>query len=237
MKNLQISLRLKEIAGYISKGSFFADIGSDHAYLPSYLCLNDATANAIAGEVNEGPYNKAKEVVQTYNLESRIDVRLGDGLAVLKDDIPDTLVIAGMGGKLIESILTNDLNKTTKINKLILQPNLDAQRLREWFLKYNYNLIQEKIIEENNHFYEVLVAVQSIDKDVYDETINLNKQTYFGPILINEHSYEFQKKWIEEKENIIRIIKDMKRAKEINQLKLTEFENKLIWIEEVLNNE
>lgn len=237
MKKMHISLRLKEITKYISKASFFVDIGSDHAYLPSYVCLNDLEAYAIAGEVNKGPFNKAKEVVSTNGLEDRIDVRLGDGLAVLEEDEPDTLIIAGMGGKLIESILATDLNKTLKINKLILQPNLDAERLRKWFNKYDYNLTNEKIIEENNHFYEILVAEKENGKDIYHENMSFDKQVYFGPHLLKERSSEFIRKWKEEKKNLKWILEEMKQAKEINYIKLNQFEKKLNWVEEVLNNE
>lgn len=237
MKKMHISLRLKEITKYISKASFFADIGSDHAYLPAYVCLNDLEASAIAGEVNKGPFNKAKAVVNTYQLENRIDVRLGDGLAVLEENEPDTLIIAGMGGKLIESILSTDLNKTLKINKLILQPNLDADRLRKWFVKNNYNLINEKMIEENNHFYEILVAEKTNKIAVYNKDTNFEKQVYFGPFLLKERSLEFLEKWAEEKKNHKRILGEMKQAKKINYIKLKQYEEKLNWIEEVLNNE
>jgi len=237
MENIRISVRLKEISKHIPKASFFADIGSDHAYLPSYVCLNDKEATAIAGEVNKGPYNKAKEVVNTFQLNNRIDVRLGDGLSVLESDEPDTLVIAGMGGKLIEYLLNKDLNKTLKINKLILQPNLDANRLRKWLIKYNYNLVNEKVIEENAHFYEILVAEKSNKSNVYSESIDLEKQIYFGPYLIKERSVEFINKWEEEKKKLSRIIKEMKQAKLINHKKVNQFTKKLNWIEEVLSNE
>lgn len=237
MKKIQVSLRLKEISKHVSKASFFADIGSDHAYLPTYVCLNDEKASAIAGEVNKGPFNKAKEVVSAYQLADRIVVRLGNGLAVLEEDNLDTLVIAGMGGKLIESILTEELDKTLKINKLILQPNLDADRLRKWLIKYNYNLTHEKVIEENNHFYEILVAEKTNDMNPYQENVDLDKQIFFGPLLLKNRPTEFFKKWKEEEQNLRRIIKEMKQAKKINYIKLKQFEERLIWIEEVLYNE
>lgn len=237
MENIRISVRLKEISKHIPKASFFADIGSDHAYLPSYVCLNDEKAIAIAGEVNQGPYNKAKEVVNSLQLNNRIDVRLGDGLSILETDEPDTLVIAGMGGKLIEHLLEKDLNKTLKINKLILQPNVDADLLRKWLIKYNYNLISEKVIEENTHFYEILVAEKSNKLTVYSESIDLEKQIYFGPLLLKERSVEFIKKWEEERKKLSRIIKEMKQAKLINYKKVSQFTKKLNWIEEVLSNE
>ncbi len=237
METLHISSRLKKIAKYIAKGSYFADIGSDHAYLPTYVCLNDPTSKAIAGEVNQGPFQNAQDVVNMYDLTKQIDVRLGDGLDVLHTDLPDTLVIAGMGGKLIERILTDNLHQTLQINKLILQPNIDADRLRKWFIEQNYYLTHEEIVEENDHFYEILVAEQIEHENVYDASIDQAKQIYFGPLLLKERSTEFLKKWQLEKTNLQRIIKDMKQAKQINELKLNQFKNKLNWIEEVLNYE
>src|SRR5699024_6975282 len=101
------SNRLKTIASFLSTGTFFADIGTDHAYLPCYVCLNDKQARAIAGEVNEGPYQSACETVRSHHLTEQIEVRKGDGLHVLKQDPVDELVIAGMGGALITNILNN----------------------------------------------------------------------------------------------------------------------------------
>ncbi|NRR75345.1 tRNA (adenine(22)-N(1))-methyltransferase TrmK [Tetragenococcus halophilus] len=50
----------------------------------------------------------ASAQVKRYDLEEKITARLADGLTAIypKDQI-DTIVIAGMGGILIESILTN----------------------------------------------------------------------------------------------------------------------------------
>src|SRR5699024_9428827 len=168
---------------------------------------------------------------------NRIDVRLGDGLSILETDEPDTLVIAGMGGKLIEHLLEKDLNITLKINRLILQPNVDADLLRKWLIKYNYNLISEKVIEENTHFYEILVAEKSNKLTVYSESIDLEKQIYFGPLLLKERTVEFIKKWEEERKKLSSIIKEMKQAKLINYKKVSQFTKKLNWIEEVLSNE
>src|SRR5690625_4730954 len=102
---MKISKRLEVIASFLTEGSRFADIGTDHAYLPCYICINDQEASAIAGEKNKGPYEQAKKNVQRYQLEERIEVRLGDGLEVLEDAQITELIIAGMGGPLIVDIL------------------------------------------------------------------------------------------------------------------------------------
>lgn len=63
---IQMSERLKRIADEIPNGAFFADIGSDHAYLPCYVCLRDEKARAIAGEVAKGPYLNALNTVKKH---------------------------------------------------------------------------------------------------------------------------------------------------------------------------
>src|SRR5690625_254647 len=100
---INLSKRLTTIATFLPSGAYFADIGSDHAYLPCYVCIHDKEARAIAGEVNEGPYNSACETVKAYELNNQIEVRLGDGLHVIDNEQIKQVVIAGMGGSLIRS--------------------------------------------------------------------------------------------------------------------------------------
>ncbi len=227
MKN-NISKRLKFLANFIDEGSFFADIGSDHAYLPTFVCLKDKSAEAIAGELNQGPYMKAKSVVDSYNLTDRIEVRQGDGLEVIQDRLVDTIVIAGMGGKLIKSILIkHPLPQSVK--RLVLQPNVDAHLLREYIQLNNIQLEKEYILEENGHFYEVLIISLRTSEKKYTE-----KELLFGPMLLQEKSASFIRKWEEELEKVNYIIKQIKEANQINKVQLNKFKRLKDLIEEAI---
>ncbi|MED1602453.1 tRNA (adenine(22)-N(1))-methyltransferase TrmK [Alkalihalophilus marmarensis] len=235
MNDRQLSKRLQRVAAYVPKGSKTADIGSDHAYLPCYLCLEDQTAKAIAGEVNEGPYLSAVSQVRQSGLTDRISVRRGNGLEVIEHaDQVDVITIAGMGGALITSILEEGKGKLKEVDRLILQPNVSAVTIREWLDREGWSLTSEEIIEEDHKIYEILVADRGENVMLYEE--DRKKKMLLGPYLINEMNEAFQKKWTYEMKNWERILTQFERATETPELsaKKDELKHKIEMVQEVL---
>lgn len=60
MNAKDLSLRLQKAAEFVPQDARLADIGSDHAYLPVALMLQNKISFGIAGEVVVGPYKSAK---------------------------------------------------------------------------------------------------------------------------------------------------------------------------------
>ncbi|UOQ93761.1 tRNA (adenine(22)-N(1))-methyltransferase TrmK [Halobacillus shinanisalinarum] len=233
MNVTQLSLRLKKVAEYLPSQANFADIGSDHAYLPSYVCLHDRYAKAVAGEVNHGPYQSALQEVAAHQLDDRIDVRLGDGLHVLKDNEVEQVVIAGMGGPLVRNILESGKDKLSSVSKIIVQPNIDARSIRRWFYENHYQLVHEAILEENGHIYEILVAEKGDPHQAYHQG-NFEKQLWLGPWLMKERSPVFMKKWQVERSKKERILHQISCSKQPDEEKIQSFQKELVWLEEVL---
>lgn len=234
MREITLSKRLQSIASYVSEGSLMADIGSDHAYLPCYVCLHDNSTKAIAGEINTGPYVSAKKTVERFQLSEQIDVRLGDGLSVLSPDEEVTLVtISGMGGSLIKHILQSGKQRIPYVRRIIVQPNTDAYQAREWLSRNNFCIIHEEIMEEKGHIYEMMVA----DKVLNCKTQLTSKQLMFGPLLLQNKTAQFYKKWTSEQKKRNRILEEMKKATCKNHEKIKQFELEIKWIKEVLENE
>ncbi|MEC2070488.1 tRNA (adenine(22)-N(1))-methyltransferase [Alkalihalophilus marmarensis] len=235
MNDRQLSKRLQRVAAYVPKGSKTADIGSDHAYLPCYLCLEDQTAKAIAGEVNEGPYLSAVSQVRQSGLTDRISVRMGNGLEVIEhEDQVDVITIAGMGGALITSILEEGKGKLKEVDRLILQPNVSAVTIREWLDREGWSLTSEEIIEEDDKIYEILVADRGENVMLYEE--DRKKKMLLGPYLMNEMNDAFQKKWTYEMRNWERILTQFEKATETPGLsaKKNELKHKIKMVQEVL---
>lgn len=230
MNDVQLSHRLRRVADFIPQGAKIADIGSDHAYLPCYLCLQGHIPYAIATEINDGPFQLAKANVRQLGLQERIDVRKGDGLKVLyEDDDVDCIVIAGMGGTLIASILDDGKEKLTSVRKLILQPNVGENLVRSWLSDNGWRIEGETILEEDGKIYEIITASQG-------NAVLSERELLFGPYLMREKNDVFRKKWTRELTNWRRIMTEMEAAKasEAVQEKRDELRRKIKMVEEVL---
>ena len=135
MNEIKLSKRLKAVANYVDNGARLADIGSDHAYLPTYLMQKLVIDFAVAGEVVKGPFEIAKNHVSEADLSDRIEVRLANGLGAIENtDKIDTIVIAGMGGILISELLEAKKSVAHNLDKLILQPMQAQDELRKYLL-------------------------------------------------------------------------------------------------------
>lgn len=232
MDEKHLSLRLERVAQYVRKKDRIADIGSDHAYLPCALVLNQTVNYAIAGEVVDGPYQSAKYQVAELELEDKIDVRFGDGLDVVElEDNITAIVIAGMGGILIASILDAgfEAGKLNGNERLILQPNVGEATLRKWLVDHNYAVVAEELVEENDKLYEIIVAEKS-DSAVTATEADLQ----FGFHLKENPTPLFQKKWQRELKKNQYIMESLEKSKSDQSDKLKEVRAAIQHIEEWL---
>lgn len=100
-----LSPRLKTAADMVRKGVVAADIGTDHAYLPSYLVLSGICPRALACDLRKGPLENAAKALEHWNIADKITLRLSDGLDELSAGEADDIIMAGMGGILIAKLL------------------------------------------------------------------------------------------------------------------------------------
>lgn len=156
---MKLTPRLQVIADKVPPGSRVADIGTDHAYIPVYLLLNRLSPNVIATDSRPGPLQAAQETLELFSLSQTAELRLGDGLSVLREeDNIDVIIIAGMGGETICSILEAGLPLLKKNTLLVLQPMTCVDWVRTWLADNKFSLVQEDIAQEEDRYYEVIVA-------------------------------------------------------------------------------
>ena len=225
-----LSARLACVASLVPAGARVADIGSDHAYLPAALVLDGKIDFAIAGEVVKGPYENAVHEIKDHQLKGQVIPRLADGLAAIEPaDKVDTITIAGMGGSLIASILEKGKDKLTEIKRLVLQPNVGESQLREWLMNNHYQIMNEKIIEEDNHIYEIIVAEPSVVPFRYSKY-----ELDFGPFLLENKGPVFRKKWQEYLQREAHVIDQMQKAQQPPVKKINEINQFLSQVKEAI---
>lgn len=121
MRTVELSPRLRSVAELVPRGARFADVGTDHAYLPVWLLqqgrITGSGLGSAAGAAGAG---------QGHGGEIRPDrpdgLPLVRRLSGIQPDEVNTIAIAGMGGETIAAILAAAPWTWERECLLLLQP-------------------------------------------------------------------------------------------------------------------
>ena len=191
MEKIKLDQRLLACAQFVRKGSRLADIGTDHAYLPTYLVQSGKISLAYACDINENPLQSAKETIQKYGVQDQIELRLCNGLERIEKQEIDDIVIAGMGGELIIEILSAcDYIKSENLRH-ILQPMSKAHLLRRFLCENGFEILDETACASNGKIYTVLCCEYTGETGE-----NNDKFYYFGRLIekTDEYSEKYKQK-------------------------------------------
>ena len=155
---MELSKRLAAVAAMVQEKTI-ADIGTDHGYLPIYLVKNKSADRVIACDINKGPLTKAEENISLAGLNSKIETRLAPGLDKISPGEAECITISGMGGMLIISILENGKPTVKAAARLVLQPQKDIPRVRQYIARIGFRIDNETMLTEDDRFYTVISAV------------------------------------------------------------------------------
>ncbi|MDT8715332.1 SAM-dependent methyltransferase [Clostridium sp. 19966] len=188
-----ISNRLKSIADMVDKCDSIADIGTDHAYLPIYLLLDNICNKAIASDINKGPIQKAEKNIKFYGLENKIQCRIGSGFNTLKAGEAEGAIIAGMGGNLIIDIISEREDIYDSLSFCLLTPAQHSDVLRKFLYENGYKILEEDLCYDEGKYYE---------------TIKLSGRC--KPRYLEELQYEISPIFLEKKHPLLRNFIDYK---------------------------
>jgi tRNA (adenine22-N1)-methyltransferase len=204
--------RLQKVASMVDHCKKPADIGTDHAYLPIYLVQSGICPMAIATDIKKGPLRKAEKNIIRYHMQDKIELRLGDGLIPIKDDGCDVLIIAGMGGVLIRDIIEKSIDTARKAKYIVMQPMYAEEALREFLLRYGFNIMEESLAKHEGRIYPVIKG--AYDGIVREEDIF---HLYIGRRLFEQRDpllKEFLRKRIKRQDRVVQGMSKSLRMKE-----------------------
>lgn len=158
---MQLSNRLTTVAKFVTKGNRVADIGCDHAHTSIYLVENGIAISSIAMDMNKGPLQRANENIKRFGFEDKITTRLSDGAKELKPGEVDTLLISGMGGLLMNKILSDSIEVVKTAKELVLQPQSEIALVRKYIHELGFSIEKEAMLIEEEKYYTAIKAVKT----------------------------------------------------------------------------
>lgn len=234
---IRLSARLRAIADMVTPGNMVCDVGCDHGYLPIFLVEQNISPKVLAMDVREGPLGHAREHVLEAGLGDYITLRLCDGLAGFEIGEAQTLVCAGMGGRLMQRILSREPDKTKSFRELILQPQSELAWFRRFLREQGYFILWEDMIWEEGKFYPIMKAVLKGQATCRLKRENRQElEDRFGPILLERRHpvlFDYLKR---EKESAGRLKALLEKTGESERARqrFKELEEEIKYIEEAM---
>ncbi len=192
MKDIKLSKRLSAAAELCRDGSFIADVGTDHAYLPIFLANKGKIRGGVVSDINRGPIERARAHIAEAELGGILTPLLCDGLSglekYLQSDRSDIFIL-GMGGELIARIISDAPFVKKEGVRLILQPMTHPEILRRFLLDNGFSIVAERLVREEK-IYQLFCAEYSGKTEEYSRTelmfgkLNIEKRDPLLPDLL-----------------------------------------------------
>ncbi len=218
------SKRLETIVEMIDDNSKIADVGSDHCYVPIACCKANKITFAQAIDNKKGPFTRMSKAIKESGYDNKIIASLSNGLDEL-DERVDTLIIAGMGGKLIISILENNIKKIGGINTIIIDAHNDRKQVIKYLEEIGYYLTENRFIYEADIAYDIMKWKKGKNLVKYTD-----EELEFGPLNLVSKSPAWEQYWISERERLINVL----NSNDLPNSRKNECKLKIASIEKVL---
>ncbi len=155
----KLDARLALAASLVTEGQAVADIGCDHGKLAVNLAASGRFPKVIGADLREGPLAKAALTLKNAGCEALVELRLGDGLSVLKQGEVGTIIIAGVSAQTTIDILSAaPWAWDAAAPRLVLVPATKHPLLRRWLLEHGFALLRDCPVQAAGRWYTVIAA-------------------------------------------------------------------------------
>lgn len=159
--SIHLTPRLQAIADCVPPGARVIDVGTDHARIPVWLAQENRVRHVWASDIRPGPLRGAAALMAETGTGAVVSLRMTDGLNGFSSADGDTVILAGMGGETIISILSA-APWTREHTALILSPHTKQAELRAFLCENGYEITQEQLICDAGRIYPLLTAIGGV---------------------------------------------------------------------------
>lgn len=176
---IRLSARLAAVAALVPAGASVVDVGTDHAMVPVWLVQAGVSAHVLATDIRPGPLQSAAALLERTGTGDRILLMQTDGLAGIAPGAYDTVIIAGMGGETMASILSA-APWTRSGTLLILEPQSKQAELRRFLVKSGYAIMSERLVADAGRIYPILTARGGVSPGYSQAELHLGRLEQIG---------------------------------------------------------
>lgn len=154
---MQLSLRLKTLAGYYHQSKLIYDIGCDHGLLGLSFRETPGLEGIYLVDPSPDVIRTLKSAIDSYiTRQDSLNILQQKGQELVLFSGSKTIFIAGMGGKEIQEILKHLLGQLSIDDRVVISPHRNILELRAWLSESAYNLEEETSLFEDGQFYQIL---------------------------------------------------------------------------------
>ncbi len=235
---IQLSKRLQAVVDLGTFGDTMADIGTDHAYIPIYLVQNQRVSGAIAMDIGKGPLLRASEHIEKYHLGAYIQTRLSDGAEQLTAGEVSSVVIAGMGGGLMQKILSRSEEVFHSAKEIILQPQSEIEQTRRFLTDNGYRIHAENMVWEDGKYYPMMrvsyITQKQDGENLYENAADIDY--LYGAYLLKEKNPVLRSYLEKEQDTVTKIIQKLESVSQKSEVedRLNELNEQLLRTKQAL---
>ena len=238
---IKLSERLTAIAQMVSPGKRACDVGCDHGFVSIYLVQQGICPFVLAMDVRKGPLEQARMHIAEAGLETKIETRLSDGVRNYHKGEAQSLILAGMGGRLMMRILSNP--NAEDFEELVLSPQSEISLFRHFLQEQGWHTVAENMIYEEGKYYPIIKAVRLkkgenfvMEEDFQAESIPEELAFRFGRLLLLQKNPVLYRFLQQEKEKLETLLAKLEETESLRgQERRTVLEEDLDYISKAIS--
>lgn len=146
-------MRIDEICARLTKATVFADVGCDHGLCTRYMFDRSLCERAYLTDVSKKCLEKAEALMKEEIASGRCIPVVTDGLDGVGEEC-DLVLIAGMGGEEIVSILS----RRPLPKRFVLQPMKNSEKVRRFLVGAGARIEEDVTFRDGKIFYDLLTG-------------------------------------------------------------------------------
>jgi tRNA (adenine22-N1)-methyltransferase len=194
---IALDQRLQTIFDWACCGRRIVDVGADHGRLSAALAACPSVEKILATERQESRSAPLRQRLDALGSRQASEIRIGDGLSVLKKgDRFDTVIFAGMGAEAMLGAFDLRPAEVDPPERWILQPQGDIGAARRGLTERRYRIVREKILEVRGWIYEIIEAhLEEQEVGYRHPSLDVAQIHEVGPCLLQQPGELIRRKW------------------------------------------